>query len=93
MLVDENLSMSQQCALAAKKASHTLDSIKRSIASRSREVILPLSSAVMRHHLEYYVQFWGPWHKKGIELLEWVQRRSTKRIRGLDHLFYGDKLR
>ena len=38
-------------------------------------------------------QAWGPQHKKGMELLEWVQRRAKKMIRGLEHLSYEERLR
>ncbi|GAB0178093.1 hypothetical protein GRJ2_000274600 [Grus japonensis] len=85
--------MSRQCALAAQKANCVLGCIKRGVTSRSREVILPLCSALMRPHLQYCVQLWGPQYRRDMELLEQVQRRATKLIRGLEHLSYEDRLR
>ena len=83
---NERLKISWQGVLTAQKANHILGCIKRSITSRSGEVILPISCALLRPHLEYWVQFWDSQQKMDMELLEQVQRRITKMIRGLDHL-------
>ena len=68
--MDGDLTMSQHCALTAQEANRILGCIKRLVANRSREGILPRYSTLVRPHLQYCVQLWAPQHKKDMDLLE-----------------------
>lgn len=83
LLLNEKLNASQQCALAA---SCILGCIKREVANRERDVIVPLCFVLSRLHLEYCIQIWGHQHKKDMELLEQYQRRATMMIKELEHI-------
>ena len=85
--------MTCQCAFPAQKANCILGCIKRSVASKWREVILLLCSTLVRPHREYSIQFWSPQNRKSMDVLEQVQRRATKMIRGLEHLSCEARLR
>lgn len=78
MLEDEKLNMMQQYALADEKSNHILDCIKRSMASRVREVILSLYSTLVRPYLQCYIQLWSPQHRKDTDLLKWLRGETWR---------------
>ena len=61
------------------------------MASRERERVVPLP--FVRPQLEYCVQAWDPQYRKHMELLECIHRWAMKMTRGLEHLFYEERLR
>ncbi|KAK4830566.1 hypothetical protein QYF61_011744 [Mycteria americana] len=75
------------------KANRILGCIKKSMVRRSKDVIVPLYPTLVRPHLDYCIQLWSPQHRKDMDLLEQVQRRATKKIRGMEHLSCEDRLR
>jgi len=89
VLVDKKANMTHQCALTAQEANRIPGCMKRSVASRAREGILPLYSA-----MKTCVQLWNTQHRMDmdIDLLEQVQRRATKMIRSMEHLPHEERL-
>ena len=79
VLVDEKLNMSHRCVLAAWKTSGILGCIRKGVARTVREVIVSLCFAPARPYLEYCIQR--------------IQTKTTKMIRGLEHLSYEDRLK
>ncbi|KAF7239919.1 Forkhead box protein O1 [Varanus komodoensis] len=83
VLVDCRLNMSQQCDAVVKRANATLGCIARSVASRSREVLLPLYMTLVHPQQEYCAQFWAPHYRKDIargrlDVLQRSKAQGTK---------------
>jgi len=67
--------------------------MKHGIIRQSKEVIIPLYSALVQPRLKYCVQFCAPQIKKEVQVLECVQRRATKLVNGLEGISYEEWLR
>ena len=85
VLVDSWMSTSQQCALVAQKANGTVGCMRRGVLRRSREVLLALYSALVRPHQDYCATFCALQFTDR-ELLQIVQHRATRMIKGVGHL-------
>lgn len=91
--VDRKLDTNHMCALAAWKVNCVLGCIERSVDSRWKEVTLSLCSVLVRPHLEFHVKIWSPQHRRVMDLLECIQTRVAKVIRGMGCLSYENRLR
>ena len=56
-------------------------------------MILPLCTVLVRPHQEYCDRMWSPQYRRGLDLLECIQRSATKIIQGMEHLSYKDGVR
>ena len=91
--MNANMKVSEQCRIAASKGNQVLGMIRRNITYKDKSLIVPLSKAIVRPHLEYCIQAWSPYLGKYIDMLEKIQKRATKLIPGLRDLSYEERLK
>ena len=67
-----DIKVSEQCRIAALKGNQILGLIRRTI-TKEKQLFVPLYKAIVRPHLEYYIQAWRPYRKKDVDKLERIQ--------------------
>jgi len=92
IMISSDLKREEQCRYAANKANKVLGMVKRTIRNKDPVIMVRLYKALVRPHLEYCVSAWSPHYSKDKELLEKVQRRFTRMIKGMDQLSYMARL-
>ena len=92
VLVSNDLDFANHIKGIVSKANRMVGLIKISFESVDIDMFLNLYKSLIRPLLEYCVQAWSPHEEKDITLLENVQRRATKMVRGLGHLSYEERL-
>ena len=73
MLIHLTLSVSNNCAVAVKKANQMAGHIYRTVTHKSIQTVVSLYNALVRPHLEYCSLVWSPYLKKDILSIERVQ--------------------
>lgn len=76
------------CVQVAKKPKGILACSKKTVASRTRAVIVPLYLALVRPHPESCIHLWPPQFRKNIEVLEHVQRRAGELVKSVKNKSY-----
>ena len=66
--------------------------ILRHINGRTEDILVPLFVGLVRPIIEYANPVWSPMYRKDINRIEKVQQNFTKRISGLNHLSYPERL-
>ena len=65
IIIHQTLKSSQQCVAAANSANRTLGMINRTFVNKHSNIMLKLYQSLVRPKLEYCIQAWRPYLKKG----------------------------
>ena len=84
---------SAHCSEKSTKGLRVVGHIFRAFRTRNREFLLKMFRVYVRPILEYNSPAWSPFLKKDARMIERVQRTFTRRIPGLRHYSYSERLR
>ena len=84
---------SAHCARVVAKATRVCGMIRHVFRTNNRKLLWPAFISYVLPILTYCSPVWSPFLVRDITAIEKVQRRYTKKISGLSHLSYNDRLR
>ena len=93
ILIRSDLKSTSHVSLIVQKAEKCLAVLKRNIVSRDKNIFLKLYKQLVRPILEYAVCIWNPYLSRDIDLIERVQHRATKCVKGLRSKSYNERLK
>ncbi len=88
---DSSFNPSMYCAQVFKRPHAALFLIRRSFATLTQTIFIPLYSTQVRPHLEYAIQASSPYLKKDFDHLERLQRIATRMGKGCRDLSYEER--
>ena len=91
--MDQLLKFREQAAAAVSRANRVLGLVRHSFTHLDAETLPLLFKTLVRPHLEYCNQVWGPFNVADTRLVERVQRRASRLVPELRHLPYEERLK
>jgi len=80
VLVEDDLSVSRQCAAASAKGRRMVGFLGRQLPKLDNDEFLRVYKAFIRPLIEFSAAAWNPWLVRDIAELESVQRLATRRL-------------
>jgi len=90
--IDKNLRFSDHYACIVAKAHQRASLILRCFRTRDPQILYKAFVTYVRPLIEYCSPVWCPVYKTDVDMFEKVQRRFTKRLRGLHDMSYKQRL-
>ena len=91
IMITADMKSSVNCQVACSRAQRILGMLKRFIASKTANIMVPLYKSLVRPIVEYCTPAWSPHYIKDKQILERIQHRFTRLIPDVGQLPYNDR--